>query len=118
MAEQRLLENDNNNGKCCQLVKVESNDRSYAGVYRLLQTDDKTKQPKLNVNGHVEYVKNSKSDSTQKFTIKFGRFSVHGKGWYILKNGGGLSWQLKDSKCLSLGDWKGNGAVLSCVTGV
>ena len=62
--------------------------------------DSKTKIPKASVNGHVEYVLLS-SDSKQakeeeKFTIKYGGFSVHGTGWYILaKAGGGLCWQLK-----------------------
>ena len=60
--------------------------------------DDKTKEPKTSVNGHVEYVRfssDSKKDD-ETFTIKFGGFSVHGTGWYILaKAGGGLSWQLK-----------------------
>ena len=65
--------------------------------------DDKTKEPKTSVNGHVEYVRlssDSKKDD-ETFTIKFGGFSVHGTGWYILAKGGGskahygVSWQLK-----------------------
>ena len=43
-----------------------------------------------------DYVTYSRKDKKDGFTIKFGGFSVHGTGWYILaKAGGGLSWQLK-----------------------
>ena len=116
------LEKENKNGQCCEFLKVESG-LTYAGIYRLVKgirgldwnwlfllirtkngywpsprEDSTTKIPKTSVNGHVEYVLLS-SDSKQtkeEFTIKYGGFSVHGTGWYILaKAGGGLCWQLK-----------------------
>lgn len=119
MVEKSQLEKENKNGQCCQFIKVESG-LTYSGIYRLA-TDDKTKEPKTSVNGHVEYVRfssDSKKDD-ETFSIKFGGFSVHGTGWYILaKAGGGLSWQLKDAAtCPPMGDWDGYGAVFSCVAG-
>ena len=60
--------------------------------------DPESKKPITTSSGHVEYARFS-SDSKKEdevFTIKFGGFSVHGTGWYILaKAGGGLCWQLK-----------------------
>ena len=44
--------------------------------------------------GFVSYHQKLK-DSKKGFTIKYGGFSVHGTGWYILAEaGGGLAWQL------------------------
>ena len=44
--------------------------------------------------GFVSYHQKTK-DSKKGFTIKYGGFSVHGTGWYILAEaGGGLAWQL------------------------
>ena len=60
--------------------------------------DPESKKPVTSSAGHVEYARFSSENKKDEevFTIKFGGFSVHGTGWYILaKAGGGLCWQLK-----------------------
>ena len=48
------------------------------------------------------YATYSRKDKNDGFTIKFGGFSVHGTGWYILaKAGGGLAWQLKGERLMN-----------------